>query len=205
LTTSRESITALQVFKEYILQKMSLTDDDWSVIAAVCAIRKLRKHQYLLQEGEYWKYHAFVTEGCLRRYSIDNDGIEHTIQFTPENWWTGDRKSLMEKAPTIYNIDAIEPSIVILIKDEDFQLLCVRLPVFNNLINHILQRSLNASQERIQVAISMSAEEKYLHFITTFPQLANRIPRHMLASFLGMTPESLSRIKKKLAKPKENS
>jgi CRP-like cAMP-binding protein len=88
-----------------------------------------------------------------------------------------------------------------LIKDEDFQLLCVRLPVFNNLINHILQRSLNASQERIQVAISMSAEEKYLHFITTYPQLANRVPRHMLASFLGMTPESLSRIKKKLAKP----
>ncbi len=202
MTTSRESTTPLQGFKEYILQKIPLADDDWSVIAAACTIRKLRKHQYLLQEGEYWKYHAFVAEGCLRRYMIDNDGIEHIIQFTPENWWTGDRKSLMEKAPAIYNIDAIELSIVILIKDEDFQLLCARLPAFNNLINHILQRSLNASQERIQVAISMSAEDKYLHFITTFPQLANRIPRHMLASFLGMTPESLSRIKKKLAKSK---
>jgi CRP-like cAMP-binding protein len=201
LTILRESITPLQGFKEYILQKVALTDDDWSVIASACTIRKLRKHQYLLQEGEYWKYHAFVAQGCLRRYNIDKDGIEHIIQFTPENWWTGDRKSLMEKTPTVYNIDAIEPSIVILIKDEDFQLLCARLPVFNNLINHILQRSLNASQERIQVAISMSAEEKYLHFITTFPQLANRIPRYMLASFLGMTPESLSRIKKKLARP----
>jgi CRP-like cAMP-binding protein len=194
-------MTPLQYFKEYIFQKISLSDDDWSVIAAACTIRKLRKHQYLLQEGEYWKYHAFVAEGCLRRYSIDNDGIEHIIQFTPENWWTGDRKSLMENTPTVYNIDAVESSAVILIRDEDFQLLCARLPVFNNLVNHILQRSLNASQERIQVAISMTAEEKYLNFITAFPQLNNRIPRHMLASFLGMTPESLSRIKKKLVKP----
>ena len=192
-------MTALQGFKEYLLQKISLSDDDWSVIAAACTIRKLRKHQYLLQEGEYWKYHAFVAEGCLRRYTIDNNGIEHIIQFTPENWWTGDRKSLMENTPTVYNIDAVEASAVILIRDEDFQQLCARLPVFNTLVNHILQRSLNASQERIQVAISMTAEEKYLNFITTFPQLNNRIPRHMLASFLGMTPESLSRIKKKLA------
>lgn len=192
-------MTALQGFKEYLLQKISLSDDDWSVIAAACTIRKLRKHQYLLQEGEYWKYHAFVAEGCLRRYTIDNNGIEHIIQFTPENWWTGDRKSLMENTPTVYNIDAVEASAVILIRDEDFQQLCVRLPVFNTLVNHILQRSLNASQERIQIAISMTAEEKYLNFITTFPQLNNRIPRHMLASFLGMTPESLSRIKKKLA------
>jgi len=192
-------MTPLEGFKEYILQKISLSDDDWSVIAAACTIRKLRKHQYLLQEGEYWKYHAFVAEGCLRRYTIDNNGIEHIIQFTPENWWTGDRKSLMENTPSVYNIDAIEPSAVILIRDEDFQQLCARLPIFNNLVNHILQRSLNASQERIQVAISMTAEEKYLNFITAFPQLNNRIPRHMLASFLGITPESLSRIKKKLA------
>jgi CRP-like cAMP-binding protein len=204
LATPHENIRSLQAFREYLLQKISLTDDDWSVIAAACTTRKLRKHQYLLQEGEYWKYHAFVAEGCLRRYSIDNEGIEHIIQFTPENWWAGDRKSLMEKTPAGYNIDAIEPSMVILIRDEDFQVLCAQLPVFNNLVNNILQRSLNASQERIQVAISMSAEEKYLHFITAFPQLNNRIPRHMLASFLGITPESLSRIRQKLAKSREN-
>jgi len=191
-------MTPLQGFKEYLLQKISLSDDDWSVIAAACTIRKLRKHQYLLQEGEYWKYHAFVAEGCLRRYTIDNNGIEHIIQFSPENWWAGDRKSLMENTATLYNIDAVEASTVILFRDEDFQQLCARLPVFNNLVNHILQRSLNASQERIQVVISMTAEEKYLNFITSFPQLNNRIPRHMLASFLGITPESLSRIKKKL-------
>ena len=204
MATPRENIRSPQGFKEYLLQKIALTDEDWSAIGAVCTIKRLRKHQYLLQEGEYWKHHAFVEKGCLRRYSIDNNGMEHIIQFTPENWWTGDRKSLMEGIPTIYNIDAIEPSTVILIRDEDFQALCARIPLFNNLINHILQRSLNASEERIQVAISLGAEEKYLHFITAFPQLNNRIPRHMLASFLGMTPESLSRIKKKLAKPREN-
>ena len=203
LATPHENIRSPQGFKEYLQQKISLTEDDWSVIWAACTVKRLRKHQYLLQEGEHWKYHAFVEEGCLRRYSIDKGGMEHIIQFTPENWWTGDRKSLMEGTPTIYNIDAIEPSTVILIRDEDFQALCARIPVFNDLVNHILQRSLNASEDRIQVAISMSAEEKYLHFITAFPQLNNRIPRHMLASFLGMTPESLSRIRKKVSQSRK--
>lgn len=204
MTTLRKNINPLDVFKEWLRQKGAFTEDEWSEIAAACTIKKLRKHQYLLQEGEYWKHHAFVANGCLRRYSIDEKGIEQVIQFTPENWWTGDRKSLMEGTASAYNIDAIEASTVILIRDEDFQLLCSRFPAFNDLTNRILQRSLNASQERIQVAIRMSAEEKYLNFLASFPQLNNRIPRHMLASYLGITPESLSRIRNKLAKSQEN-
>ena len=170
------------------------------MIRAACTIKRLRKHQYLLQEGEHWKYHAFVEEGCLRRYSVDKDGMEHIIQFTPENWWTGDRKSLLEGTATIYNIDAIEPSTVILIRDEDFQVLCARIPVFNNLVNHILQRSLNASEDRIQVALSMSAEEKYKQFAEKYPQIIRRVPQGMIASYLGITAETLSRVRKQTSK-----
>lgn len=192
----------VEVFKRYLAEKMRLTDEDWAVIEAVCIIKKLRKHQFLLQEGDVWRYHAFVCKGCLRRYSIDAKGIEHIIQFSIENWWAGDRDSLMNKTPSKYNIDAVEDSIVLVIRNEDFEKLCQQLPEFNNMVNQILFRSFNASQERINATISLTAEEKYLHFINNFPALANRVPRHMVASYLGITPETLSRIKSNLAKNK---
>ena len=192
----------VEVFKKYLAEKMVLTEADWAVIEPVCIIKKLKKHQFLLQEGDVWRYHAFVCQGVLRRYSIDAKGIEHIIQFSMENWWAGDRDSLMNKAPSRYNIDAVEDSVVLVIRNEDFDRLYQQLPAFNNMVNQILFRSFNASQERINTTISMTAEEKYLHFINTFPALANRIPRHMVASYLGITPETLSRVKSNLSKNK---
>ena len=192
----------VEVFKQYLAEKMPLTEADWAVIEPVCIIKKLKKHQFLLQEGDVWRYHAFVCKGVLRRYSIDAKGIEHIIQFSIENWWAGDRDSLMNKTPSKYNIDAVEDSIILVIRNEDFDRLYQQLPAFNNMVNQILFRSFNASQERINATISMTAEEKYLYFINTFPALANRIPRHMAASYLGITPETLSRVKSNLSKNK---
>jgi len=192
----------VDVFKKYLAEKMILSDADWAVIEPVCIIKKLKKHQFLLQEGDVWRYHAFVCKGCLRRYSIDAKGIEHIIQFSIENWWAGDRESLMNKTPSKYNIDAVEDSIILVIRNEDFDRLYQQLPAFNTMVNQILFRSFNASQERINATISMTAEEKYLYFINTFPALANRIPRHMVASYLGITPETLSRVKSNLSKNK---
>ena len=192
----------VEVFKKYLAEKMSLSEEDWAVIEAVCIIKKLRKHQFLLQEGDVWRFHAFVCKGCLRRYSIDEKGAEHIMQFSIENWWAGDRDSLMNKTPTKYNIDAVEDSVILVIRNEDFEKLCQQLPAFNNLMSHLIFRSLNASQERINATISLTAEEKYLHFINNFPALANRVPRHMVASYLGITPETLSRIKSNLSKNK---
>ncbi|MEI9910246.1 MAG: Crp/Fnr family transcriptional regulator [Bacteroidota bacterium] len=187
-------------FKKYISEKTVLSDRDWAIIKPLCIIKKLRKQQYLLQEGEIWKYHAFVCEGCLRRYSIDEKGIEHIIQFVIENWWAGDRESLANETPSRYNIDAIENSAVLLIRKDNFDIICKKIPEFNELMNTILQRSLNASQLRIEAAISFTAEEKYLHFIKSFPNIANRVPRRMLASYLSITPETLSKIKNQITK-----
>ncbi|MBE9462371.1 Crp/Fnr family transcriptional regulator [Dyadobacter subterraneus] len=188
----------LSVFKKYLTEKVTLSEEEWETIASVCIVKKIRKQQFLLEQGDVWRYNAFICEGCLRRYSIDDKGIEHIIQFSTENWWAGDRQSLMNETPSKYNVDAIENSVVILIRKEDFEMLCKKIPAFYELTNTILQRSFNASQERINAVISMTAEEKYLNFLSSFPGLANRVPRHMVASYLGITPETLSRIRKQI-------
>lgn len=190
----------LHIFKKYITEKVPLSGEEWAIIESVATIKKLRRHQYLLQEGDIWRCHAFVCEGCLRTYRTDDRGIEHIHQFSIENWWAGDKESLMNGTPSKYNIDAIEDTVVLIIRKDDFEMLCHKIPAFNELVHRILVRSLNASRERIHNAISLTAEEKYLNFIQSSPNLANRVPRHMLASYLGITPETLSRIKKQLVK-----
>lgn len=190
----------LSVFKKYLTEKAVFSEEEWEIIASVCIVKKIRKQQLLLEQGEVWQYHSFICAGCLRRYSVDDKGIEHIIQFSTENWWTGDKQSLMNQTPSKYNIDAIENSVVILIRKQDFEMICKKVPAFYELTNNIIQRSFNASQERINAMISLTAEEKYLHFLTSFPNLANRVPRHMIASYLGITPETLSRIKKQIMK-----
>ncbi|MEN2401758.1 Crp/Fnr family transcriptional regulator [Flavobacterium sp. MC2016-06] len=189
-----------EIFQNYLEQKTSFTKSELDRIQSFAIIKKLRKRQYLLQEGDIWKYDAFITEGCLRTYSVDEKGNEHVINFSIENWWTGDRESLLSQEPSLFNIDAIEDSELVLFTHENFELLCQEIPAFNNMINSILQRSFIASQNRIRSTLSLTAEEKYLNFINKYPGFAMRIPQTMIASYLGMTPETLSRIRKQTAK-----
>ncbi len=153
-----------------------------------------------MQEGDIWKYDAFITKGCVRTYSVDEKGYEHIMGFSIENWWTGDRESLLSSQPSRFNIDAIEDSELVLFTHTNFDLLCKEVPAFSNMVNNILQKSFITAQNRIQVALSFTAEEKYLHFISKYPGFAMRIPQSMIASYLGMTPETLSRIRNQIAK-----
>jgi len=186
---------SFEAFKQYTGRYVKLTDEELERIRAVCSYKKLRKQQYLLQEGDTWKLHAFIIKGCLRTYSIDEKGEEHIVGFGIDNWWVGDRESLKSGKPSNFNIDAVSNSEVILITSLDFNKLCEEIPAFNEMINTILDRSFIASQRRILSFISHSAEEKYLTFLKMYPGFIGCIPQNMIASFLGISRETLSRIR----------
>lgn len=190
----------IEVFKAYLNGKGSFSDAELKQIESVTTIKKLRKRQYLLQEGDVWKYNAFITKGCVRTYTIDEKGNEHILNFAVENWWTGDRESLFSGKPSVYNIDALEDSQVALITKENFNLLCKEISAFNDMVSLILEKSFIVSQNRIQNFISSTAEEKYLKFLEKFPHLPMRVPQGMIASYLGITAETLSRIRKSMLK-----
>ena len=187
------------IFKRYTRRYVKLNDEELERIESVCVFRKLRKQQYLLQEGDVWRLHAFIVKGCLRTYSIDEKGVEHIIGFGIANWWVGDRESLKSGKPSRFNIDAVSNSEVILITERDFNRLLAEIPAFNEMINTILDRSFMAAQRRILSFISQSAEEKYLTFLEMYPGFDACIPKNMIASFLGITRETLSRIRRSAA------
>ena len=184
----------------YLTSKGSFSQDELNQIDQVSTIKKLRKKQYLLQEGDVWSNNAFVATGCVRTYRIDDTGSEHILQFAIENYWTGDRESLMSGLPSRSNIDAIEDSEIVLIGKEPFEKLCRTIEPLNAMVNVVLNRSFSASQNRVHAVISLSAEERYLDFIRTNANIANRVPQSMIASYLGISPETLSRVRKDISK-----
>lgn len=188
------------VLHTYILGKINretpLSESALGQIRAAFVTKKLRKKQYLLQEGEHSRTHNFVCKGCLRMFRVDEKGQEHIIQFAIENWWTGDRESLISGQPSKYNIEALEDSELLSITAPELEALMEAVPEMKQAIQVAQQNNVIATQNRIHAAISYSAEEKYHNFIKTHPDILQRVPQQMIASYLGITRETLSRIRK---------
>ncbi len=188
------------VFRKYLKDKIVLTNEDYGLIESVSLFKKLRKRQYLLQAGDISRFHAFVCRGFLRNYYVDEKGQEHIMHFAPENYWIGDRASMESGLPSKYDIDAIEESEILLLKKEDFEMIRKTIPAFNDFVNESLNKNVLVMQERIYVNISLSAEEKYSDFISKYPSISNRVPLHMIASYLGVSAETLSRVRSQSTK-----
>jgi CRP-like cAMP-binding protein len=184
----------------YFEDKITLTAEELALIERHCIFRSLKKKTCLLQEGEICRHTTFVVKGCLRSYRTDNAGNEHTFKFVIENWWINDGVSYNNGTPAQFNIQAVEDSELILIAKKDFDNLLEEIPVLKQITEKLTSNSFIASQQRLYNQISLSPEERYQLFIDTYPDIFNRVPLHMLASYLGMSRETLTRIRAHYAK-----
>lgn len=175
---------------------ISLTDNEFETVQSLFRERKFRKKQFILQEGEISRFETFIVKGCTRTYEVDNNGQEHILQFGIEDWWVGDLYSFFTESPSRVNIECIEDCEVLQISKENLELLYRQVPKMERYFRIMIQNAFNAAQHRILHTISKPAAERYHDFISNYPKIEQRIADHHIASYLGIAPQSLSRIRK---------
>jgi CRP-like cAMP-binding protein len=187
---------------EYLEKALPLSAADKDVIYSVFIPKQLMKGEFLQREGDLLKYGAFVCTGFLRSYVIDNKGKEHMIQFAPENWWISDKGAGAEGSKASCFIDAIENSDILLIDQAGHVTMLEKVAAYSKSFQAGMQKRSQAKDKRIVHSLAADAEERYNDFIQTYPSIAQRVPQHMLASYLGIAPETLSRVRRKLMRKK---
>ena len=188
------------LFKTHVAARTGLTDAEFPQCTAMMIPRRIRKGQALIEAGEPDRYLAFVTAGCLRAFSVDEKGEEHVVQFALEEWWISDLYSFLTGKPAQLTIEALEDSDVLLIDANAYEKLCTTVPAFERYFRILLQNNYIATHRRLLASISMSAEERYLQLIAEYPPIIQRVALRHIASYLGITPEALSRIRGRIAK-----
>ncbi|TRW22530.1 Crp/Fnr family transcriptional regulator [Flavobacterium zepuense] len=187
-----------EIFEKYISQKVEISSEELKIVQEASSIRKLRKGQSILHEGEVWAITCFIASGCFRLYRYDKEGTDHTARFGIQNWWISDQESYNHQKPSEYNIEALAASTVIVWPKQAWDNLLVTIPAMRKFNEELLARGYEASQRRIFSLISHTASEKYLDFQQTYPGVFNSVPLHMVASYLGISRETLSRIRANL-------
>jgi len=185
----------LENFETYVRGKGPVTEEELRLLIAKATVKKFRRRQLLVREGEVCQHKIFVSKGLIRIYRLKEDGTEVIMRFAAEDNWIVDHESYYHQTPTKYNIEAIEDSEVLLWTRENFESLMLVIPVMQALAEQLRVNSLHASQDRILMNISATSEEKYQDFVNTFPDIFRRVPLHMVASYLGVSRETLSRIR----------
>lgn len=186
----------------YISQytNLPLTSEEQALIVATFQPKKLRKKQYFLQEGDVSKHVGFIVKGAMRQYSVDDKGTEHIVHLLIENYWANDRESSIMLTPSKYNIDAWEDTELLITTRAEMMDLLDKIPALVQMTRLMDERNAIANQRRLSSTISNSAEKRYEEFATYHPQFIQRFPQHIIASFLGITKETLSRIRKQATK-----
>lgn len=175
---------------------ISLSPDEEHNFLKTITAKKLRKKQFLLQEGDISKGTAFVTKGLLRLYSMDKNGVEHIIQFAPPGWWAGDMKSVKTQQPATLFIESIEDTELIWIRKDDLDQLYSQIPALERFFRILAENSVINYQERLIGTLSLSAAERYQAFCSKYPTLIEQLPQKYIASYIGVTPEFLSKMLK---------
>jgi CRP-like cAMP-binding protein len=181
----------------------ALTSDEADYFQTLFVFKKFRKRQYFLQEGDICKYQAFVVKGLLRSYTVDEKGSEHILQFASEGWWMADLSSYLTNEPSSLNIDALEDVELLLLTKPNWEQAMNKIPALEHYFRVIIQNHLVSTQKRLLQSLAETAEEKYNRFLATYPECVQRVTQHMIASYVGVSRETLSRIRKQVTKRKK--
>ena len=188
-----------EMFFQNFRKKIPLTAEEEEQIKQYLMPKKLRKKQYLLQEGDVCRAITFIEKGALKEYTVDESGNEHIIQFGLEGWIISDLYSFLTGEPATYNIDAIEDAELVLISKSAHEELLKKMPKYETFTRLNLTGAYIAMQKRLTSIISSSLEERYASFNAIYPEIVQRVPQHMIAAYMGLTPETLSRIRRRIS------
>jgi CRP-like cAMP-binding protein len=186
-------------FINSVEQKVTLSPEDLEAMKPYFIPKKVRKRQYILNAGDVCQHITFVESGLLRSFAVDNDGNEHVVQFACDGWWISDVGSFVSGTEALYNIEALEDFELLHLTRKSMEELLTSYPVMERFFRLLMQNNIVALQRRVIAYMSLSAEEKYLKLMEVAPDIMNRASQQHIASYLGITPETLSRVRKKVS------
>jgi CRP-like cAMP-binding protein len=192
----------LHLILDNIAKHIILTKEEETYFVSLLEHKTIKRKQFLLKEGEICKNSTFVLSGCLRGFSIDKNGFEHILNFAPPNWWMGDIYSLLTQKAGKLNIEAIEDSEILLLSRQNQEILYDKIPKFERFFRIIIENSLVSYQQRVMDNMSLTAEERYMKFCKTYPTLINKLPQKLIAAYIGITPEFLSKMRSQMLRKK---
>ncbi len=194
-------ITDPQRFVEinaHVRRSIAVNDEELHFFNSLLTFHQFEKKTHLLQEGQVCDFEGYILKGCVRSYFIDGNGFEVTLNFAVEDWWIGDVTSFHERTASRLFFETLEPTALLLLSPGNKEILLDRFPKFERMYRLMVQRSLSAVQHRLFATISKSAKERYLEFLERYPLIPQRVPQHYIASYLGVSPEFLSKIRSRL-------
>lgn len=187
--------TIYSLILQNIARHIQLSPAEELAFTGLLIPKKFRKRQFIVIAGEECRYEYFVNKGCVKQYYIDNKGQEHILAFAPEGWWTGDMYGFINNQPALTTIEAIEETEALALEKHAFEDMLLKIPKLERFFRIILQRAMVSNQRRIIGNMSQSGAERYASFVQQYPSLEQRLSQRQIAYYLGITPESLSRIK----------
>ncbi|MBF4470197.1 Crp/Fnr family transcriptional regulator [Flavobacterium sp. HJJ] len=186
-----------EIFKKHLQKFIEINEEEFFEISSFFQVKKVKKKENLLEQGQISKSHYFVLNGCLRKFFVNDKGIELTTEFAIENWWMTDNFAYERGLATDFYIQAVENSEILVIDSESQEKLLAAFPKMERYFRFVYQRAYAATQVRLKYLYDFSKEEFYHHLLNSYPEFVQRIPQYLIASFLGFTPEYLSEIRNK--------
>lgn len=185
-----------QTLLQNINNIITLTAEEEEHFKSFFIEKKVLKKQFIVQQDDPSKYLIYVVKGALKSFTTNEDGNSNIMQFAIEDWWMAENNSFFTGEPSMYSIDAVENSELLLLTHESYEKMLVEIPKMEKYWRSILEKRIIAMQRRITIMLTYSIEKKYTRFIEIYPNINSRFPQHLIASYLGISAETLSRLRK---------